>query len=627
MTSSTLMDDTKDPLVPRPTTQPVPPLVAASANDGGATTPLPDFEKLAANTANFIQQSGRALSAYFKPFESGQMPKSDMSEMLVSAAVSIGKVAEHWMSDPARLAEAQSAIAMPFLQLWGQTYRRLQGENVEPIVPVGKDKRFAASEWSSLPLFEFLRQAHAISSTWADELVDKSTNVDPHTRAKAKFYLRQLASAMSPANYLATNPELMRQTFASNGENLARGIGLLAEDMEAGNGKLRIRQTDASQFELGVNVAVTPGKVVFRNELMELIQYEPTTTDVLKRPLLILPPWINKYYILDLNREKSFIGWTVSQGATVFVVSWVNPDERHRDKSFEHYMREGIFAALEAIRQATGEENVNAIGYCIGGTLLACTLAYMAKTDDHRIASATFFTAQTDFSDAGELKVFIDEKQICSIEAMMAEKGYLDGSTMALAFNLLRPNDLLWSYVVDNYMKGKTPAPFDLLYWNSDPTRLPASNQSFYMRSFYLENKLAKGEMTFEGVPLDLGQVRLPAYFLAAKEDHIAPPGSVFRGARLFGGDVRYTLAGSGHIAGVINPPAKAKYWFMTGERPTGTLEEWSASGITHKGSWWPNWFEWLVAQAAETVPARKAGEGGLPALCDAPGEYVRVRT
>ena len=594
------------------------------ANGGG--TPIPDFEKIALNTAHFIQQSGRALAAYFQPIESGQMPKNEMSEMLTSAAVSLGKVAEHWMSDPARIAEAQTAIAIPFLQLWGQTYRRLAGEKAEPVVPLGKDKRFAAPEWTELPIYEFLRQAHAIGTTWADDLVDRSTNVDPLTRAKAKFYLRQVTTAMSPANFLATNPELMRRTIASNGDNLVRGAALLAEDIEAGKGTLRIRQTDTSKFELGVNVAVTPGKVVYRNKLMELIQYDPTTPEVLKRPLLIMPPWINKFYILDLNREKSFIGWAVSQGATVFVVSWVNPDERHRDKGFEAYMRQGIFEALEAVQRATGEETVNAIGYCIGGTLLACTLAYMARTNDHRIASATFFTTQTDFSDAGELKVFFDEEQIRALEAQMAEKGYLEGSTMATAFNMLRPNDLLWTYIVDNYMKGQPPAAFDLLYWNSDPTRLPACNHAFYMRGFYLENRLAKGEMSFDGVPLHLGDITLPSYFLAAKEDHIAPAASVFRGAMLFGGPVRFVLAGSGHIAGVINPPAKPKYQYWTGQQPSGTLESWSVEATETKGSWWPDWFAWIEEQAPQRVPARHPGDGRLRVLGDAPGDYVRVK-
>lgn len=615
MTSSAPSNDMRNPLIAAP-----PP---ASAPGAG----LPDFEKLGANAARFLEQSGKALNAYLRPFESGDVMRNDSRDTMVAAMGAIGKVAEHWMGDPARMAEAQAAIATPFLQLWAQTYRRLQGETVEPLIPLAKgDKRFAAPDWAALPLFDFLRQAHAIGANWADALVDGALGVDPAIRAKARFYLRQISSASSPANFLATNPELMRATFESSGENLVRGAALLAEDMERGGGTLRLRQTDATAFEMGRNVAVSPGKVVFRNALFELIQYAPATPQVWKRPLLIMPPWINKFYILDLNKEKSFVGWAVSQGVTVFLISWVNPDASLQDKRFEDYMHEGLFAALDAVEQATGERDANVIGYCIGGTLLASALAYMAERDDTRIKSATFFAAQADFSDAGELGVFVDEAQLTALDRQMAETGYLDGAQMATVFNMLRPTDLLWSYVVDNYMKGKQPAAFDLLYWNSDSTRVPACNHSFYLRNFYLENRLAKGTMEFSGVTLDLGRIEVPSYFLAAKEDHIAPAASVFRGALLFGGDVRYVLAGSGHIAGVINPPAKEKYWYMTGGRPFGTLEDWSAQAVRHPGSWWSDWIGWLREQAPETVPAREPGTGKLPALGDAPGEYVRVR-
>ena len=614
MTSSGPLDDVKNPLIP-------------PGAPGLAPAGLPDFEKLGANAARFLEQSGKALHAYLKPFETGEAKRNDSTDTMIAAMSAIGKVAEHWMTDPARMAEAQAAIATPFLQLWAQTYRRMQGESVEPLVPLAKgDKRFAAPEWSSLPLFDFLRQAHALGANWADALVDGATGVDAKTRAKARFYLRQVSSATSPANFLATNPELMRSTFESSGENLVRGAALLAEDMERGNGTLRLRQTDADAFAVGRNLAASPGKVVFRSAIFELIQYGPTTPEVLKRPLLIIPPWINKFYILDLNKEKSFVAWAVSQGVTVFLISWVNADERHRDKTFEDYMHEGIFAALDAVRRATGERDADVIGYCIGGTLLSATLAYMAERNDTRIKSATFFTAQADFSDAGELGVFIDEGQLTALDRQMAETGYLDGAKMASVFNMLRPTDLLWTYVVDNYMKGKQPPAFDLLYWNSDSTRVPACNHSFYLRNFYLENRLAEGTMEFSGVRLDLGRVSLPTYFLAAKEDHIAPAASVFRGALLFGGKVRFVLAGSGHIAGVINPPAKAKYWYVTGGRPFGTLEDWSAQAVRHPGSWWTDWIGWLKEQAPETVPAREPGSGRLPALCDAPGEYVRVR-
>ena len=390
---------------------------------------------------------------------------------------------------------------------------------------------------------------------------------------------------------------------------------MLAEDIEAGHGDLKIRQSDAAMFEVGRNLAITPGKVIFENELMQLIQYAPATETVLKRPLLIVPPWINKFYILDLTPEKSFIKWCVDQGLTVFVISWVNPDAHLANKTFEDYMREGPLAALDVIEQATGERKVHAIGYCVGGTLLAVTLAYMAAKGDDRIASATFFAAQVDFTHAGDLKVFVDEEQIAALERHMAERGYLEGRKMANAFNLLRSNDLIWPYVINNYLKGKEPFPFDLLYWNSDATRMPAANHSFYLRNCYLENRLAKGEMVIGGEKLDLKKVQIPIYNLATREDHIAPAKSVLLGSKFFGGPVRFVLAGSGHIAGVVNPPGKMKYQYWTGpNRAAPTSTNGSPSAKEHPGSWWPDWLEWLKKQDPTEVPAREPGGGKLNA-------------
>jgi polyhydroxyalkanoate synthase len=419
----------------------------------------------------------------------------------------------------------------------------------------------------------------------------------------------------------------LRETVASKAGNLVRGMHMLAEDIVAGRGDLKIRQSRSEMFEVGRNLALTPGKVIFENELMQLIQYTPSTPTVLKRPLLIVPPWINKFYILDLTPEKSFIKWCVDQGLTVFVISWVNPDAKLSEKSFEDYMRGGPLAALDVIEKATGERQVNAAGYCVGGTLLAVMLAYMASKRDERIASATLFAAQVDFTHAGDLKVFVDEEQIAAREREMSERGYLEGKKMATAFNLLRSNDLIWPYVINNYLKGKEPAPFDLLYWNSDATRMPAANHSFYLRNCYLENRLSKDEMVIGGNKLKLKSVTVPIYNLATREDHIAPAQSVLLGTKSFGGPVRFVLAGSGHIAGVVNPPDKMKYQYWTGPKSTSAnLDKWLAKAKEHAGSWWPHWLDWIRAQDSTEVAAREPGGGKLAPLEDAPGSYVKVR-
>ncbi|TXN30812.1 class I poly(R)-hydroxyalkanoic acid synthase [Methylobacterium sp. WL30] len=591
------------------------------------TTPaMLDFEALSRNAGQFMEQLGRAAARYVAP-EDGlpvqPKPPQEASELVRT----LGTVAETWLSDPKRTLEAQAKLSEAFVALWGTTWMRLQGQEAEPVAqPEPKDARFADAEWSSNPYFDFIKQGYLITTRWAEGLVNEAEGIDEHTRHKAQFYLRQLAGALSPSNFVMTNPELIRHTLQENGANLVRGMKMLQEDIEAGAGELRVRQTDRNAFEFGVDVAVTPGEVVFRNDLMELIQYAPRTETVLKRPFLIVPPWINKFYILDLNPAKSLIGWMVDQGLTVFVISWVNPDERHRDKDFESYMREGIEAAIDAIGVATGETEVAAAGYCVGGTLLSVTLAMQAATGNKRIKSATLLTTQVDFTHAGDLKVFADEGQIRQIETQMAERGYLDGAKMANAFNMLRPNDLIWSYVVNNYVKGKPPSAFDLLYWNADATRMPAANHAFYLRNCYLENNLAQGRMVLGNIRLDLKKVTVPVFNLATREDHIAPAISVFEGSSKFGGPVDYVLAGSGHIAGVVNPPSKPKYGYWTGGKAEGRLEDWLGAATETKGSWWPYWFKWLEAQAPERVPARKPGGDALPSLAPAPGTYVRMK-
>ncbi len=587
-----------------------------------------DIEALSHNLARLIEEGGKALAAYLKPREEGKI-KGDLADDLTDAVKSVGRIAEYWMSDPARALEVQASLGRAYLDLWASTVKRMAGEDTAPVAaPDPKDKRFADPDWSQNQFFDFLKQAYLLTAQWGDRLVKDAGGVDDHTRKKAEFYVKQIANAISPSNFVLTNPELLRETLSSNGANLVRGMHMLSEDIHAGHGNLKIRQSDPSGFDVGRNLALTPGKVVFQNELMQLIQYEATTKEVLKLPLLIVPPWINKFYILDLTPEKSFIKWCVDQGITVFVVSWVNPTAKLAAKSFEEYMREGVIAALDAVEAATGEKRVNAIGYCVGGTLLSITLAYLAAKKQNRVKSATLFAAQVDFKHAGDLMVFVDEERVQQLESHMKEQGYLEASRMANTFNMLRSNDLIWPYIVNNYMRGKTPLPFDILFWNSDATRMPAANHSFYLRNCYLDNKLTQGEMTIAGVKLDLHKVTVPVYNLATREDHIAPAKSVLTGSQFFGGPVKYVLAGSGHIAGVINPPDKPKYQYWTGDKPSGSsVETWLKNATEHAGSWWPDWVDWLREQGAEKVSARKIGAGKLKAIEDAPGSYVKVKS
>jgi polyhydroxyalkanoate synthase subunit PhaC len=588
-----------------------------------------DLDALTKNFARLVEEGGRAVAAYLKPREDGAK-KVGYSDEINDAVKTLGQVFEYWLADPQRTLEMQTRLGRSYLDLWATAARRLAGEPTRPIAsPDPRDKRFADPEWSSNQYFDFLKQAYLVTSDWAKHLVDDANELEPATRQKAEFYMRQLVNAASPSNFIFTNPELLRTTINENAENLVRGTHMLAEDIAAGGGELRIRQSDPSKFEVGRNLALSPGKVIHQNELMQLIQYAPTTGKVLRRPLLIVPPWINKFYVLDLAPEKSFIKWCIDNGLTVFCVSWVNPDEHLAKKDFADYMRQGPLEALDVVARVTGETEVNAVGYCVGGTLLAITLAYMAATGDRRIASATLLTTQVDFTFSGDLKVFATtEEQIESVERQMAERGYLEGEKMATAFNLLRSNDLIWPYVVSNYLKGEAPFPFDLLHWNSDATRMPAANHSYYLRNCYLENNLTKGKMTIDGVGIDLGNVKTPIYNLATKEDHIAPARSVYVGSSYFGGPMRYVLSGSGHIAGVVNPPAKKKYQYWTGDTPKGDdLDRWLKSATEHAGSWWPDWLAWIKAQDSSEVPAREPGGGVMKPIEDAPGSYVKVRS
>ncbi len=537
------------------------------------------------------------------------------------------------MSDPARLMQAQVGFWQDYMTLWQATARRMMGAPMgapgpSPAViqPDPKDKRFKDDAWKENEVFDFIKQSYLLSARYVQDVVGQAEGLDRKTAQKVDFYSRQFIDAMSPSNFLLTNPEVLRKTAATGGENLIRGLNNLLGDLERGRGKLAIKMTDMDAFKLGENIGVSPGKVVLQNELMQLIQYAPSTEQVQRRPLLIIPPWINKFYILDLRPSNSFVRWAVGQGHTVFMVSWVNPDARLAGKGFEDYMAEGVFAALDGIERATGEREVNAIGYCLGGTLLATTLSWMKRQGDDRIKSATFLVTMTDFAEAGELGVFVDEEQLAQLEAKMGRDGVLQGADMAQTFNMLRANDLIWSFVVNNYLLGNEPFQFDLLYWNSDATRMPARMHSYYLRNMYHENKLARGELELAGERIDLGEVDVPAYFISTREDHIAPWRSTYRGTQMLGGKVRFVLAASGHIAGVVNPPDSGKYSHWVSDALPAAPEEWFAGAQEMAGSWWPDWQRWVVALTDGTAPARTPGEGGLDTIEDAPGSYVRVK-
>jgi len=534
------------------------------------------------------------------------------------------------LADPNRLVQAQLELWQQYMRLWQVTAQRMMGHQVEPVAePAKGDRRFNDPAWKEEVVFDYLKQSYLLTARWLQSTVKQTQGVDDKTAQKVEFYTRQFVDALSPSNFAHTNPQVVRATVESKGENLVKGLQNLLTDLERGKGRLAIRQTDMKAFRVGENVATSPGKVVFQNKLMQLIQYAPNTDEVHQVPLLIVPPWINKFYILDLKPENSFIKWATEQGYTVFVISWVNPDEELTKLTFEDYMKLGPLAALDAIEQAIGERKVSAIGYCIGGTLMAATLAYMAARGDDRILACTFFTAQVDFTEPGELGVFIDEHQLAGIEEMMARKGYLEGTDMASTFNMLRANDLIWSFVVNNYLMGKDPFPFDLLFWNADATRMPAAMHIYYLRNMYQRNLLAKpGALVIDNVPIDLGKIAIPVYLQAGKEDHIAPAPSVYKATQLFRGPVRFMLAGSGHIAGVVNPPRARKYqhWLNETAHNPPTLDDWRAGAIEHPGSWWNDWDQWLSEKSGSKVPARVPGAGGLPALEDAPGSYVKVR-
>ncbi|HTH40903.1 MAG TPA: class I poly(R)-hydroxyalkanoic acid synthase [Rhodocyclaceae bacterium] len=590
---------------------------------------LPDPAQIANTYAEVAQRAAKLFTDHLqRQMKNGISTPTD--EMGVAQAFT--DMMSKMIANPYKMAQTQMNLVWDYMSLWQTSMLRFAGVQMQPVAqPAKGDNRFKDETWEEHFLFDFIKQSYLIASRHIHESVSGVEGLDDNARKKVNFFTRQFVDALSPSNFAVTNPLVLKETVQSHGQNLLKGFNNLLRDIEKGDGQLKVTMTDLNAFEMGKNVATTPGKVVFQNDLIQLMQFDPTTKEQYKKPLLIVPPWINKYYILDLREKNSYIKWATDQGHTVFCISWVNPDAHLARKSFEDYMLEGPLAALDAIEKQTGEKQVNAAGYCLGGTLLATTLAYLAaKKQADRIVSATFFTTMLDFSSPGELGVFIDEETVAGLEKKMEERGFLEGTEMAGTFNAMRANDLIWSFVVNNYLMGKEPFPFDLLFWNSDSTRMPYAMHSFYLRNMYLYNRLReKGGITIAGVPIDLSLVKTPVYFISAIEDHIAPWKSTYAGTQLFSGPIRFVLGGSGHIAGIVNPPSANKYGFWTNQQKAypESPDTWLADAKQNEGSWWVDWQAWVdKLNGGEKIPARDPAKGKLKVLEDAPGSFAKFR-
>lgn len=591
-----------------------------------------DFDALSGYLAEVAEKSGSIIGRFFEK----QAERNRTGVSLPADPLNLGESLKGMMqglaADPETVMRRQFVLWADYAGLMASMSRKMSGKQSDPAVkPDSGDRRFRHPAWDENHLLDFVKQSYLIFADWLETTVTGLEGLDPHEKRKARFFTRQFIDAVSPSNFATLNPEVLEATLESKGENLLKGLKNFLEDIDRGHGELAIRQADIDYFKPGENIATTPGKVVYQNEIMQLIQYAPVTETVSRVPMLICPPWINKFYILDLQPANSFIKWLVAQGRTVFVISWVNPGPDLGHKTFYDYIREGLYEAVDAVGKATGEEKVDTIGYCIGGTMLATALCLMAKKEDRRINSATFFTAQADFAEAGDLGLFVDDAQLDAIEKQMdAAGGVLEGQAMAATFNMLRSKDLIWSFFIENYLKGTSPSRFDLLYWNGDATRMPKNVHLFYLREFYRDNMLARGKMVMEGETLDLAAVDVPVFMQAAETDHIAPYRSIYRTARHFAagntGDIQYMLAGSGHIAGVVNHPDRKKYHYSVNTALPATIEDWQEKAVRHPGSWWPYWTGWLDTKSSGTVRKRIPGDGGLPVLEDAPGSYVKVK-
>ncbi|QUD88959.1 class I poly(R)-hydroxyalkanoic acid synthase [Phenylobacterium montanum] len=613
---------------------PEPPRAAPEAKPAAGAT-LMDFlssdqrQALESISANLARAALTAQGA----FAEAAMRQADRPAALspdpFNVAPALSEVMGRLAAQPDRLMRAQADLFARYTDLWRTASRRALDGSAESVVePAKGDKRFADPGWSDNPMFDVMKQSYLLTSNWLNDLVSGVDGVDPLAKRRVEFFTKMLTDAFSPSNFLISNPAALKEIAETKGESLVRGMENFAADLARGEGQLSISQTDFEKFKVGDNVATAPGKVVFQNDIIQLLQFSPSTDKVHEIPLLIFPPWINKFYILDLRPENSMIRWLAAQGFTVFVASWVNPDAKLATKTFEDYMIEGVYAASQAVMTQCKVKEVNTVGYCIGGTLLSCSLAYMAAKGDKRIKSATFFAAQQDFSEAGDLLLFTDDNWLATVEKQMDEGGgVLSGAAMADTFNALRANDLIWSFFVNNYLMGKEPKPFDLLYWNSDQTRMPKTLHLFYLREFYQKNRLAKGELVLGGETLDMGKVKIPVFVQSSKEDHIAPMRSVYKGAKLFGGPTTFMMAGSGHIAGVINAPVANKYQHWTNPALPATPDEWIKGAEEHPGSWWPYWAKWLAERSGPMVAARDPAKGPLKPIEDAPGSFVKVKS
>jgi len=589
-------------------------------------TAVRDFYDVAGLVA---ENYGTVMSRLMKQSTSAEDPAASV---FTDFSEAMREFSEALSRNPERLVAAQMDMLKKQQEIYQRTVLKFLGKESEDLIsPEKDDKRFKDEEWTENPVFDFIKQLYLLQSSTLMNAVKDTDGLSDHARQKVEYLVRQYVNALAPNNFAGLNPEVIRKTLESGGSNLVNGVNQLMKDMEDSvQGALNVAMTDTSAFQVGRNIAVTPGKVVYQNDLIQLIQYEPTTKKAFKRPLLVIPPFINKYYILDLRQENSFLKWLTDQGHTVFCISWINAGPSLKDKGFDNYMLEGPVAAIEAIEKATGEKEINAIGYCVGGTLLAATLAYLEKKGKEPIKSATFMATLIDFSMPGEIGVFINETAIAGLEKQMNMLGYYDGRQMSFSFNTLRENDLFWSFFINNYLKGERPAAFDLLYWNTDSTNLPARMHSYYLRHMYLYNELVvKNALELDGVKIDISAVKTPVYFVSTAQDHIALWKATYQGAQVLGNakNTRFVLGGSGHIAGIVNPPAKNKYGYWTNDKLPEDADNWYQGAERHDGSWWIDWQDWVSKQGGnEDVPVRIPGEGGLPALEDAPGRYVKQR-